>query len=144
MPLFLPKWRQNFMNQFIAIIEWLLTWANYGHNLMDMVWAFLEWLVHADLAYTSPPLNESHKCDPRQPLGHLRRRNEQVSWFPSLEPSSPPACQFRNDWAEGYADLQHLFVDWLSTYYTCLFPSTSGLSWNQLLHTFLTSTLSAQ
>ena len=33
--------------------------------------------------------SESRKCDPGQPLGHSRRRNEQVSWCLSLEPCSP-------------------------------------------------------
>lgn len=56
MPFPLPKWWRNVINQFMAITEWLLTWENYGHNLMDMVRAFLDRLVHADLTYTSPPL----------------------------------------------------------------------------------------
>ena len=52
--------------------------------------------------------------------------------------------QFGNDWTEGYADVQHVFVDWLPTYCTHLFPSTSGLIWNKLMYTFLASTVSAQ
>ena len=37
--------------------------------------------------------SESRKCDPWQPLGHSRRRNEQVSWCLSLEPCSPTHVQ---------------------------------------------------
>ena len=37
--------------------------------------------------------SESRKCDPWQPLGHSRRRNEQVSWRLSLEPCSPTCSQ---------------------------------------------------